>query len=331
MKRHGAAAGVDSVPAFHNFLRSDAFLGLGAPIRETRSKTKVEHKSENNIVNIRYETPHGVMTARNMFDEPSCSYHPVEFPVKSREDILLMTSVYEDSQVSFDEEANNRAGERRKALGESASTMVGVGESPLMEFVEWLAGVENAHYLIADYPDETQALFAAMHRVLKRRIEIIADKSPADAFLLSENTSTTLISPEQYREYCKPVLKEYADIMRSADRILILHMCGYIKGLLPDIAEVGAAAFEAFTSPPVGNTALIDGRSVCPDVCIIGGTNAAFWMRDDPTVIISQLEKDLAALPHLRGIVVSSAGVMPSSCSPETIRKVCDWVRSVPC
>jgi hypothetical protein len=44
--------------------------------------------------------------------------------------------------------------------------------------------------------------------------------------------------------------------------------------------------------------------------------------------IIAQIERDLDALPHHRGIVVTSAGVMPPACRPETIRQVCAWVKS---
>jgi len=269
------------------------------------------------------------MTARHVFDEPSCSSHPAEFPIKTREDILRMTAFYEDTEVVYDADANEKSIARCKDLGETASTMMGAGESPLMEFVEWLAGVENAHYLLADCPDEVDALFDAMHRVLKRKVEIAADKSPADTVYLTENTSTSLISPEQYRALNKPMLVEYADICRGAGRKLILHMCGHLKMLLPDLAEVGAAGFEAFTSPTVGNTTLLDGRAACPDVCLIGGTNAALWMTDNARAIIAQLEHDVAELPHRRGIVISSAGVMPALCSPETIRRVCEWVHAV--
>jgi len=46
--------------------------------------------------------------------------------------------------------------------------------------------------------------------------------------------------------------------------------------------------------------------------------------------IISQLEIDLDALPHHRGIVVTSAGVMPPMCKPETIKEVCEWVKQYP-
>lgn len=189
--------------------------------------------------------------------------------------------------------------------------------------------MEMAHYLLLDYPDEVEALFAAMHRVLLRRTELAVECSPADTLYLVENTSTTLVSPEQYRQYWFPHIHEYAGITQRAGRILTMHMCGHLKALLPDLATVPAQAFEAFTSPTVGNTTLLDGRTACPDKCLIGGTNASLWL-EPAEKIIAQIERDLDALPHHRGIVVTSAGVMPPRCAPETVRAVCAWVKAYP-
>jgi len=53
----------------------------------------------------------------------------------------------------------------------------------------------------------------------------------------------------------------------------------------------------------------------------MGGTNATLWMQSE-NEIIHQVEKDLEALPHHRGIVLSSAGVMTPLCTPETLKAV---------
>lgn len=34
--------------------------------------------------------------------------------------------------------------------------------------------------------------------------------------------------------------------------------------------------------------------------------------------------------PRHRGLVLTSAGVMPPMCSPKTIRTVCEWVKAYP-
>jgi uroporphyrinogen-III decarboxylase len=198
-----------------------------------------------------------------------------------------------------------------------------------MYFIEWLAGVENAHLLLADHQPEVETLFEALHRVLVQKAGLLCEHSPADVLYMTENTSTTLISPAQYRRYCARHVGEYARLAHEADRNLILHMCGHLKAILPDLAAIPARAFEAFTSPTLGNTTLRDGRQACPDKCLIGGTNAILWTRTADE-IIAKIEADLSDLPHHRGIVVTSAGVMPPMCKPETIKRVCEWVKRYP-
>ena len=188
-------------------------------------------------------------------------------------------------------------------------------------------GTPYGQYLLADYPDEVEALFEVMHAVLVRSAEVLTDKSPVDALYMIEDTSTTYVSPKQYDRYCKPQISEYGEIVRSADRPMMLHMCGHLLGLLPMLAAMPADGFEAFTTPPVGNTTLLDGRTACPDKVLVGGTNAALWL-EPAEAIIAEIAADLDMLPHHRGIVISSAGMMPPACRPETIKQVCEWVQA---
>lgn len=194
-----------------------------------------------------------------------------------------------------------------------------------MYLVEHLAGIEGAHALLADHLAEVEALFDVIHRLLLRIMEITAAHTPADLIYLTENTSTTLISPSQYRRYCVPHIEQYGRITRFAGKPLVLHMCGHLKQLLPDLAKLPVEAFKAFTTATLGNTTLLDGRAACTDKCLIGGTNAMLWLKP-ANQIIAQIERDLDALPHHRGIVVTSAGVIAPACRPETVRQVCEWV-----
>ncbi|MDP6116513.1 MAG: uroporphyrinogen decarboxylase family protein [Planctomycetota bacterium] len=333
-KLNGAYARMQQAPfremkaeAIHDWVGSDKHIGISGCVREIRKETSVEASRDNGTQRTFYETPSGRTELVNRFDSASQSWHPTKFPVQSLDDLKVMTEYYEDCQVEFDEQGVEQARNRVREIGEDAITTNGIGTSPIMQWVQWIAGVENAHYLLIDHPGEVEALFDAMYRPLRRKAEILADKSPCDIFYLVENTSTTLISPEQYRRYSYPHVMECARIVSDAGRKLVLHMCGHLKTILPDLANLPAAAFEAFTSPPVGNTTLLDGRTGCPDKCLIGGTNAALWTRSAEE-IIERIGTDLDELPHHRGIVVTSAGVMPPICSPETIKEVSEWLRS---
>jgi len=313
----------------HTWIGSDRHQWLTGFITEKRKDTYLEQKEENKIFCYIYRTKYGDLTGVMKFDEPSQSWHPVEFPLKKRDDIKIMTEWFKDACQEIDEERLARAKQEVREIGSEAITAQSIGTTPLMQWVQHLAGIENCHYFLADYKDEVAELFDVLEKRLLKNAEILAEKSPADILYLVENTSTTLISPWQYRAYCYPHILECCQVLKNSQKLLVLHMCGHLKALLPDLAKLPVAGFEAFTSPPVGNTTLLEGRTICPDKCLIGGTNAILWTKPAET-IIKELEKELHVLPHHRGIVVTSAGVMPPLCQAETIKKVCTWVKSYP-
>ncbi len=315
--------------ALHNWMGSDKHVGLSDCVVERRKRTSLDVVEEDGTRRTFFTAPAGRLELVEVFDGPSRSWHPVAHPVASVDDVALMTEWYEDITPELDMDGLAKARARAASVGEGGVTAMGIGTSALMHWVEFLAGIENAHYLLIEHPALVAGLFDAMHRVTLRRAEIACEHHPADLLYMVENTSTTLISPRQYRDLCYGHIRAYAEAARDAGRLLILHMCGHLKALLPDLATLAVAGFEAFTSPPVGNTSFMDGRRACPETCLIGGTNAVLWTKS-AEAIIAEIEASLDALPHHRGLVVTSAGVMPPLCAPETIKAVGDWVKTYP-
>ena len=317
-----------TIAQMHEYIGSDRHEGVGSCCRDVRKDTSARISEENGKRITEYITPVGTLVATAEYNDESVSWHPVKMPIGSLEDVRIMTRWYQDCEVELDTNAKQI---NEKILKEAAGDAVfatGIGESPLMYFVEWLAGIENAHYLLADHPNEVEELFAEIHRVLVKRAEIVAEHCPADMIYMTENTSTRLISPAQYEKYCFGHLWDYGTAFERHNRNMVLHMCGHLKDLLPQLAKTKARAFEAFTAPPLGDSTLSDGRAACFDKCLIGGTYAMLWL-EEAEVIIKYIEEELAKLPHLRGIVVTSGGVMPPMTSIDKIKKVADWVKSI--
>ena len=316
-----------ALPDLHEWMGSEPQGGVGACLRERRTCTDSRTTDGGGVRLIEYLTPHGTLRGAFQFDHGSQSWHPREFPIGSLQDLKIMTAWFDDLQVEPDSGALEAA--RAVSARSEACLAATIGTSPMMDYLQHLAGIERGQYLLADHPAEVRELFEAMHRVLLRKAALVCETSPADLIYMGENTSTTLLSPAQFREYCLPHLREYAAMAAAHDRLMALHMCGTLKALLPDLDTLPVAAFEAFTSPTVGNTTLFDGRAACPGKCLIGGTNAALWTQP-ASAVIAQLERDLAVLPHHRGLILSSAGVMPPRATPETIRAVVEWIRGFP-
>ena len=323
------AQGPGGLAAVHEFIGSDDHVGMDSAVRDRGRRTSFGIEQDGNTRTRTWGTPFGDLVMGERFDAPSWSWHPMEFPVKTVADIRALTAWYEDVEVVLDEAALAAAREQAAKADGRAVLAICTGTSALMEWAQNLAGIENAHLLLHDYPAEVAALFGAMHQNLLRKTALAAETSPADLLYLNENTSTTLISVKQYRELCYPHLMAYATVAAHGGPKMVLHMCGHLRLLLDDLATLPVRAFEAFTTPTLGNTTLLDGRTHCPDKCLIGGTNAMLWTQDAAT-IIAAIEAELDALPHHRGVVVTSAGVMPPMCEPETIRAVAEWVRACP-
>lgn len=313
----------------HRYVGSDRHVSGPPCTRVVRRRTQVDVTRESTLQRTVYTTPHGTLTMVDRYDRASAAWHPIEFPVKTRRDIALLTEIYEDTRYEFAPESYEKAVAIDREAGSDALTVTNMGTSPLMDWLQHLAGIENGHFFLADHREEVEALFRAMHAGLVRRTEIIAERAPFPAIYSTENTSTSLISPDLFARYCAGHLADYGRAIGAAGKMHILHMCGKLHRLLSAIGALGATAIEAYTTSPVGDASLLDGRTAAPAMCFIGGTNATDWM--EPTdAIIAQIKSNLSPLPHHRGIVVTSAGVMPPACRPETIRAVADWIKAYP-
>ncbi|MCG3178832.1 MAG: hypothetical protein BIFFINMI_01162 [Phycisphaerae bacterium] len=326
--RGGRFAGLNN-SQLHDFIGSDRQVGLPSVARRTLRRCGVEKREEGGTEITHYVTPGGRLRMVRRFDAGSQSWHPIEHPVRDREGIAIMAEWYDDCRWELDAGALQEARAADRAAGQTAATHSSAGKSPLMEMLEYTCGPEQTHYLLADHPAEMAELMARMQRAQMEYLALTADHQPADSLWLIEDTSTTTVSARQYRELNLPHVRQCAELARAAGRPMILHMCGHLKAILGDLATLPVAGFEAFTAPPVGNTTLGDGRRACPDKCLVGGTHASLWM-EAAEGIIDFIAARLDELPHHRGVVVSSAGVMPPACGPETIKAVCDWVHAYP-
>lgn len=295
--------------------------------KEKRKNTSVEVLRYNDTEKVIFKSKSGSTEGVSKFDFTSMSWHPVKNIVENNNDIRIITECFNDCTIELDTDKLEQAKHEEMKLGQSALSADIIGRTPLMDFVNYYAGIENAHYLLTDYKEEVEELFEAMQKVLIRKVEILCEYSPADVLYLQEDTSSSLISPSQFRTYCMNQIQQCESIIEASSRIYHLHMCGHLRDILPDLSTLKASSFEAFTSPPIGNTNLIDGRNLCPEKCLIGGTNATLWMQPVKN-IIEKIEKSLAVLPHHRGLIISSAGVMPPMVKPQKIKEVFEWLKN---
>lgn len=318
-----------SIRQIHDYAGSDIQEFLPACLRFRYKDCGYDEETKNGIMTKLYRTPVGECKSIMRYDVTTDSYHPEQPAIVTGEDIKIMTRYFSDITVEVDKDGLEQSHYAYKLLGERGLAADSISESPLMDFIEWYAGIENGHYLISDYTDELDELFAEMHRVNLESTRLLCEHSPADVLYFIENTSTTIISPSQFEEYCHRHLSEYAAVCKERDRRLIFHMCGHLKQVLPMLADIPFTGIEALSSPPIGNTTFADARAALPKLALIGGTNCLTWIQS-PADIIKEIDGCLADLQDYRGIVIGTGGIIPPACAPETLRTVCKYLFEIP-
>lgn len=311
-----------------DYIEADGIFGCPHGVRIVRPHVDMPRIEKNHLRTVVTSTPDGTLKERWQLDPCTNSWHPIEFPVKTLEDIRLWRWVYRDIRAEPDERSKEASRQRVEDIGERGITKSSWGTSPLMNLVEHIIGPVNTHLFLHDYPEAMEELMEIMHRAACTTVRGAATHTAADLLASVENTSTTLISPGQFRTYCLPHLRDYGKIIQEAGKRHELHMCGKTLALLEEIDTIPADSIEAFTSPGLGDTRLCDGRSRAPSKTLVGGTNVNVWLW--PIERIQQYILDeLQACEDRRRIVLTTAGVAPPGCPAEQFRAIGQWLRGV--
>lgn len=191
---------------------------------------------------------HGTLTGKM-----APNWHPLEYFVKTAEDVRLACRRWEESHYeALDVREPFRQAEA--AVGDAGVCTLFLGASAIPYLLEYLIGMEQFYYLLADYPEEVDALIRVLQEKDRQRFEIVAATNPCGIGILCENTSTYYISPEIYAKYNMPSQRDFTQAMHRHGKTAILHMCGHVRQILPVIRETGADGIHALTPPPLGDT-----------------------------------------------------------------------------
>jgi uroporphyrinogen-III decarboxylase len=312
-----------------DYILADGLFGCVRFLRRVSPRAERTESRDGDLRTVVTHTPDGDLVERWGRDPLTASWHPVEFPVKTREDLGRYRWLFADVRIETDADALRRARAQVGQIGERGITKAAWGTSPLMHLVEHVIGPIHTTYMLADWPDEMDELVGRMHAANLAFVRRLAEETPADLVVSVENTSTTLISPGQFERYSLGHLTDYGRAIRQAGRMHELHMCGKLLALLGRIDTIPAASIEAFTSPTLGDTRLVDGRTKAPSKTLVGGTRVNTWLapvEDIKAYILGELE----ACPDHRRIVLTTAGVAPPACPAETFRAIGQWIPTVP-
>ncbi|MHB9032900.1 MAG: uroporphyrinogen decarboxylase family protein [Anaerolineae bacterium] len=203
-------------------------------------------ETQGDVVTTTWHSPWG--TLKSVYRK----VHPIKYAVTTLEEVRIYRAMWEEACYTAQDDAEVYR-KMEKLVGDDGVTPRYWGPSTIPRLLENDMGTQ-AYYLLAnDYPEEIDGLVNTMHAQELEAFRILAT-GPADTVILVENTSTFFISPALYRRHNGRHVADFCRIVRNAGKQAIIHMCGQIRHLLPDIATTGLQGVHGLTPPTVGDT-----------------------------------------------------------------------------
>lgn len=124
--------------------------------------------------------------------------------------------------------------------------LVGTQTRPF-ERMQFLRGSENIFVDLAYGEKEIYRLRDMLHEFFVREMEMWA-ATDVDAVSFMDDwgsQNSLLISPKLWREFFKPLYKDYCDILHSKGKFVFMHTDGNIEAIYPDLIEIGVNAVNS--------------------------------------------------------------------------------------
>lgn len=132
-----------------------------------------------------------------------------------------------------------------------------------------LMGMQELLMNMAMEEDDVERLFERVCEYELKLLDAVLDNDFEGVFFGDDYGQQTglIMGPRLFREYIKPQMKKMFDKVHSKGKYVILHSCGNIESILPDLIEIGLDAYNT-VQPEIYDLAKIKREF---------GKNLTFW------------------------------------------------------
>ena len=283
------------------------------------------NKKSGEIFNT-YETPLGIIKEKYVFTKASPFLpFPVEHKIKKKEDLgiykYLLTNIQPVPGFNNFQKVVDYIGDDGLATASGPPT-------PLLRLLEKDMGVENFYYYLYDYPKEMEEILDLMHERNKNIYRIIT-KSPAEVIIDYENSSTTLFSPQIYKNYCLNQINEYTDIVHEAGKIFFTHMCGKLNNIMDLISEGKQDGITDVAPPPTGDLNIPKALKVWgKNKIVIGGIDATAFTQLSVDGMKKYVSELLDQIGSVSNFILGSGDATPYGTPLENLKAVTEIIEN---
>jgi hypothetical protein len=200
-------------------------------------------------------TPVGQLREESVYSPVSCSQGITKHFVALKGDLDVLLYLLAHRRLKPANLADWPA--RRRLWAEYGGLpSIGMPRSPLAAFlVEW-AGVQNASYLLLDYPTDVAEALRLMEEQEAPIVEAVCELAPPLVHFPDNLTSEC--TTRLYDGLMGPGHRRRIERLHAAGVKCAVHLDGTVKGLLPKLVRSGFDAIEALTPKPAGDLDLAE-------------------------------------------------------------------------
>jgi len=273
--------------------------------QESKIVLQTEEKME---VEYYYQTPAGNLRCVTIFpkDNPPWLKEPLIKNIKEDfEKIKYFSPSYYTSYNSFDDKEFQKM---KKQLGDKGVIGVGVG---VPGFHLWQGnfrgGLEGLTYAYYDFPEIFEEWAEIQHKDIVNITEFVLKVKP-DFILTGGSGAITLASPELFRKFGLPTLKEISKMAKDAGVPTMVHCCGKEKELVKMCAEeTDVNCINPLEEPPMGDCYLDEIKKLYGNkLSLMGNINTTFMLTARPQEVEKACKKAIDDAGKNGGFILST-------------------------
>ncbi len=263
------------------------FASVCIPFKSVNPNLQINESERDGMTVREYNSPHGIL------HETLLDGQIIDYKIKNCDDLKILNAMLMDTRIEADFE---RYQQHKQIYEKQMPIIVNTDTaSAVQQFLQYETGVVNFWYLAEDYPKLLEECMETFQSLMAKKY-LLMQQVESDGFYQAENTSSAMISPEYYRKYGVPQVRQFVDSAHAVGKRAIVHMCGHLYNLMPLIKETGMNGIHSLTPPPIGNTSFEYAYSIMPsNTSILGRLGSLEWIGKNKMEIKESLCR---LLPH---------------------------------
>jgi len=198
----------------------------------------------------------------------------------------------------------------------------------VFEAIHPVCGHENMLMGMALDPDWVSEMASTYAELIVNLHEILFEKEGLpDGIWYYEDMGfkeRPFMSAQMYRELIGPAHKKTIDFAHAKGLKVIMHSCGFVEPLLPDMVESGIDCLQVIEIK-AGMEPLRIKKNFGDRIALCGGFDARNLANNDIPAIKRELDEKIPALKEGFGYILHSDHSVPESCTHETYKFFIDY------